>query len=262
MDPIIIAVIVVGVIGLIAGLGLSIFSVLMAVKTDEKVERLREALPGANCGACGYSGCDGYAEALAKGEVEPGACTPGGESVNRELGEILGVEVEPGEPKAAFVLCNGTKANVDKKMFYQGIETCRAANMLYSGNSECNYGCLGFGDCEKACPYNAVTVRNGVATIDRNACTACGICVSTCPKGIITLLPKAEKAVVVCSNRNKGAVARNICHTACIGCGKCIRTCEHGAVTVKENLAAIAPEACVGCGKCVEACPMDCIKMI
>ena len=262
MNPIVIAVIVVGAIGLIAGLGLSVCSILMAVKTDENVEKLRALLPGANCGACGYSGCDGYAEALAKGEAKPGACAPGGEAMNRELGEILGVSVQMAEPKAAFVLCNGTKSNVGNKMFYQGIETCKAANMLYAGTSDCNFGCLGLGDCERACPYNAITVKNGVAVVDRDVCTACSICVNTCPKGIIALLPLKEKAVVMCSNKDKGAVARKVCQVACIACGKCARTCEYGAITVENNLARIDPDKCCACGKCVEACPTGCIKMV
>lgn len=259
MNPILISVIVVGVIGLIGGLGLSIASVLMEVKSDEKVAELRAILPGANCGACGYTGCDGYAEALAKGETKPGLCAPGGVEMNNELGKILGVSVKMAEPKAAVVLCDGTCDKVGNKMDYKGVETCKAANMLYAGTSDCNYGCLGFGDCQRACPYGAIKVHNGCAVVNADICTACSVCVRTCPKGIIQLLPIKKKATVACSNRDKGAIARKVCKSACIACGKCQRACEYGAVKVVNNLAVIDPEKCTACGACVEACPTHCI---
>lgn len=261
MSPILLATLIVAGIGLIAGLGLSICSIIMEVKTDETVEKLRAELPGANCGACGYSGCDGYAEALAKGESKPGLCTPGGAEVNNKLGEILGISVEMSEPKVAKVLCNGTLSNTSNKMFYDGIETCKAANMLYSGSSSCNFGCLGLGDCMRACTFGAIKVEDGCAVVDTEKCTACSACVKTCPKGIITLLPLSAKETVLCSNKDKGAVAKKACDAACIGCGKCTRVCEFGAVTVENNLARIDPEKCTACGACLEACPTKCIHI-
>lgn len=259
MYDVLFAVGIVAAIGFIAGLGLSVCSVIMAVKSDEKVEALRAELPGANCGACGYSGCDGYAEALAKGEAKPGACAPGGADVNEKLGAILGVSVEMAEPKAAYVLCGGDCHKTDSKMFYNGIKTCKAANMLYSGPGKCSYGCIGYGDCAAACQYGAVSVKNGKATVDRSLCTACGACVKACPKGIIELLPVKTAATVQCSNKDKGAAARKVCSVSCIGCGICAKNCEFGAITVENNLARIDPEKCTGCGKCVEKCPQNCI---
>ncbi len=261
MNAIILSVIVVAAIGLIAGLGLSICSIIMSVKSDETVEALRNELPGANCGACGYSGCDGYAEALFKGEAKPGLCTPGGVELNNKLGEILGVKVEMSEPKAARVLCNGNLQNTSNKMFYTGIETCKAANMLYSGSSSCAFGCLGYGDCQRACIFDAITVKNGVAVVDKSKCTACTACVKACPKGIIELLPADGKATVLCCNKDKGAFAKKVCDAACIGCGKCARVCEFDAVTVENNLARIDPEKCTACGACFEACPTKCIHI-
>ncbi len=261
MNPILIATIIVSAIGLIAGLGLSICSIIMSVKSDETVEKLRNELPGANCGACGYSGCDGYAEALAKGESKPGLCTPGGAEVNNKLGEILGVSVELSEPTVATVLCNGTLKNTSTKMFYTGVQTCKAANMLYSGTSACAYGCLGLGDCQRACIFNAITVKDGRAYVEKSKCTSCGACVKTCPKGIIALLPAKAKETVLCSNKDKGAVAKKACDAACIGCGKCARVCEFGAVTVENNLAKIDPEKCTACGACFDACPTKCIHI-
>ena len=262
MNTILLAVIVVAGIGLIAGLGLSLASVLMAVKTDEKVEQLRAELPGANCGACGFSGCDGYAEALAKGEAKPGACAPGGTEMNLKLGEILGVSVEMTEPMVATVKCNGICDHVENKMFYTGVSTCKAANMMYGGTLSCSFGCLGFGDCEKACQYGAIKVINGKATVDKDKCTACTACAKACPKSIIEMMPKEKKyAKVVCSNKDKGAVARKVCEVACIGCMKCAKVCPSEAVVVENNLARIDPAKCTACGKCVEACPQKCIAL-
>ncbi len=262
MNNILIAVIIVSAIGLIAGLVLSIASVLMAVKTDEKVEKLRAELPGANCGACGYSGCDGYAEALAKGEAKPGACAPGGLEMNAKLGEILGASVEMAEPMVAVVKCNGTCDHVGNKMHYTGVSTCKAANMMYGGTLACSFGCLGFGDCEKACQYDAIKVVNGKATVDRSKCTACTACTRMCPKSIIEMMPREKVfAKVVCSNKDKGAVARKVCEVACIGCMKCVKVCPVDAITVENNLARIDPAKCIACGKCVEVCPAKCIVL-
>lgn len=262
MNPILFAVVVVGSIGLISGLVLAIASIVMAVKENETVTALREQLPGVNCGACGYSGCDGYAEALANGETKPGLCTPGGIEVNNRLGEILGVSVEMEKPKAAQVMCNGTCDNVENKMLYVGVQTCEAANTLYSGAKACSFACLGLGDCVKVCQYGAIKIQNGRAVIDKSKCTACGMCVKACPKGVIGLLPADVTEVVVCSNRDKGAVARKVCTVACIGCGKCIKVCPSGAVEVKDFLSRIDPEKCVDCGACVEACPTKCIQKL
>lgn len=262
MNTIVLACIIVAGIGLIAGLGLSISSILMAVKSDETIEKLRAELPGANCGACGYSGCDGYAEALAKGEAKPGACAPGGAECNAKLGEILGVSVEQVEPKVAVVKCNGTCDHVGNKMHYTGVSTCKAANMLYGGTLSCSYGCLGFGDCQRACQYGAISVVNGKATVDKSKCTACTACATACPKSIIEMMPRDKVyAKVVCSNKDKGAVARKVCEVACIGCGKCVKSCEYGAIVLENNLARIDTEKCVACGACVENCPAKCITL-
>ena len=262
MNSILIAVIIVSSIGFIAGLGLSIASVVMAVKTDEKVEQLRAELPGANCGACGYSGCDNYAEALAKGEAKPGLCAPGGPEMNAKLGEILGVSVEMAEPMVATVKCNGTCDHVQNKMHYTGVSTCKAANMMYGGTLACSFGCLGFGDCQQACQYGAIEVINGKACVHPEKCTACTACAKACPKSIIKMMPKERVyAKVVCSNKDKGVVARKVCEAACIGCGKCAKVCPTEAIVIENNLARIDYEKCIACGKCIEECPAKCIVL-
>ena len=262
MNSVLLAVIIVSAIGFALGLVLSVASIVMAVKTDERVEALRNELPGANCGACGFSGCDGYAEALAEGKVKPGLCAPGGTELNEKLGEILGVSVEMAEPKVAVVKCNGTCDRVQNKMHYSGVATCKAANMMYKGTLACSFGCLGFGDCQAACQYGAIKVINGRAKVDRDKCTACTACASVCPKSIIEMMPKnKDYARVVCSNKDKGAVARKVCEVACIGCGKCARVCPSDAVIVENNLARIDPHKCIACGKCVDVCPDGCIVL-
>ncbi len=262
MNAIILATVIVGALGLIFGIILSVCSIIMHVDTDETVEKLRAEMPGANCGACGYSGCDGYAEALFKGEAKPGLCAPGGQEVNDRLGEILGVKVEMADPKCAVVLCNGSCDHVTNKMHYVGVETCKAANTLYAGTLECNYGCIGLGDCFKVCQYGAISIVDGKAVVDRSKCTACSACVNTCPKGIIELLPKDIREVVSCSNKDKGAVARKVCEVACIACGKCVRTCQYDAIEVIDNVARINYDKCVRCGECVKACPTKCITLV
>lgn len=246
-------------IGLLAGLGLSIASVVMAVPANERVAKVRECLPGANCGACGYSGCDGYAEAVAKGECAPNLCAPGGQAAAEAIGAVLGIAVQAGEKQVAVVNCNGSCENVQNKMQYRGPASCAAANMLYSGTKNCNYGCLGFGDCVAACQFDALHIVDGKAVVDPEACTACGACVKACPKGIISLKPYAQRYWVYCSNKDRGAAANKVCAVSCIACGKCTRVCESDAVVVENNLARILPEKCIACGKCAQSCPKKCI---
>lgn len=256
---ILIPVLIVLAIGIVAGLGLSVASIVLAVPVDERAAKVRECLPGANCGACGYSGCDGYAEAIAKGECAANLCAPGGQTAAEAIGKVLGVAVAAAEKQVAVVNCNGTCEHVNNKMDYTGISSCSAANMLYGGAKDCTYACLGFGDCVKACQFNALHIVDGKATVDPEKCTACGACIKACPKGIISLKPYAQKYWVYCSNRDKGVMANKACRVSCIACGKCAKVCESDAVFVENNLAHIQPEHCIACGKCAESCPKKCI---
>lgn len=261
---ILIPILILAAIGLIAGLGLAIASKILAVPVNEKEQQIRDALPGANCGACGFSGCDGYAKALADGTAESTAlCSPGGAETAKNIAAILGVAGDSVVRRTALVRCRGCHENTGDKMAYSGVQTCRTANQLYGGPGACSYGCIGLGDCVNVCEYGALHIREGVAAVDPALCTACGKCVRACPKDLIALFPAAEvKAAVLCSSKAKGAQTRKDCKAGCIGCKKCEKVCEFGAVEVSANLAHIDPEKCTACGKCVENCPQHCIELI
>lgn len=261
-NSILIAVAIVAGIGIVAGLGLAIASVLLAVPKDEREEQVRALLPGANCGACGYSGCDGYAAALAKGEAENGLCAPGGSDAAAAISALLGIGGGSVERKVAIVHCRGTYDNTDNKLEYEGVKSCTAANQMFGGVSECPYGCMGLGDCVSACDFGAISVCNGAAHVDPNLCKACGKCVKACPKGLISLIPVRPVAVVLCMNCDKGAQTRKVCKGGCIGCMKCTKVCETGAVTVTNFHASVDPDKCTGCGKCAEQCPMGCLRVL
>lgn len=260
MSEILLPILIIGAIGLIAGVGLSVASLFLSVPVDETYEKVRECLPGANCGACGYAGCDEYANALAAGGVKTNLCIPGADATAEKLAEILGVSAEDVAEQVAVVHCNGTCEATSKKAIYDGINSCRAASLLYGGPDACNYGCLGCGDCAAVCPVDAICMKDGIARIDRRTCIGCGLCVNTCPKEIISLVPAVSKTAVLCSNQDKGAVARKVCTNACIGCKKCEKNCPENAITVVNNLAVIDYTKCTGCGVCIEGCPTGCLK--
>ena len=260
MNTILLAILLVAGLGLLAGLILAVASILMAVPTDEKVEALKELLPGANCGACGYSGCEGYATAMAKGEAAVGLCSPGGAAVAKSTGEVLGVDGKV-ELKTALVLCGGCEEFTKRKLEYHGLPSCAAAIQFYGGDWLCQYGCLGYGDCVAVCEYGAITIENGLAKVDPALCRGCTKCAKACPKQLISMQGGGAKGVVRCANHDKGALTRKACTVGCIGCGKCTKVCEYDAIHVENFLASIDPEKCVGCGKCAEACPSKCISV-
>ncbi len=247
-------------IGLIAGLGLAIASVLMAVPVNQKAVDLREALPGNNCGACGYSGCDAYAEALASGVKDTGLCTPGGAQVAQDLADILGVEAGSVVRSSALVRCRGTADCAKISYDYQGVDNCRMAAQLSGGPMACKAGCIGLGDCVRACPYEAIRICNGVAVVSPERCKSCRLCVAACPKGLIQIVSlERKRAQVVCQSKEKGGVTRKECSAGCIGCMKCAKACPEGAIQVTDNLARVDAKQCTGCGACVDVCPSGCI---
>ena len=263
MNEILTAVIPVVIIGLICAAVLVTASKIMAVKENEKIPKIRECLPGANCGACGFAGCDGYAKALAETEGTPtNLCVPGGDSVSRKISELLGVEFEDVIEKVAVVHCSGDCRFTHDRVEYSGIESCAAAKLIFSSKGECSYGCMGLGDCARACPNNAVCIESGIARINTKQCVGCGLCVKACPNTVISLMDDVERAVVACNNKDKGAQTRKACKSGCIGCKKCEKVCPSGAIKVVNNLAQIDYSKCPDCedfGICARECTTGCI---
>lgn len=257
---IITATVVVGAVGIFVGLFLGIAGIRFKVKVDEKEEAVLAALPGNNCGGCGFAGCSGLAAAIAKGEAPVNACPVGGEPVGKKIAEIMGVEAESSVKKVAFVACQGDCDKAKKDYDYYGIEDCRMMSFVPGGGPKsCNSGCLGFGTCTKVCPFDAIHVVNGVAVVDRDACKACGKCIEVCPKKLISLIPYDAKLAVACSSADKGPVTMKACEVGCIGCGICVKNCPAQAVTVADFHASIDQEKCTGCGICADKCPKKAI---
>ena len=263
MNPVLTAVLVLAAIGAVCALALVLASKFMSVPVDEKFPAIRECLPGANCGGCGFAGCDGYAQALVDGtETKINLCIPGADAAAHKLAELMGVEFEDVVEMKAYVKCNGSCENAKQKYEYAGINTCHAANILFNGQWLCTSSCLGYGDCEKACPNNAIRVVNGVAKVFPELCTGCGICARQCPNQLIGLRREVDPVIVRCSSHQKGAVIRAACSSGCIGCMKCEKNCPSDAIHVQDFLAVIDYDKCTGCGTCVEGCPVHCIKKL
>jgi len=251
---------VVGTVGIFVGIFLGIAGIQFKVKVSRREEAVLAALPGNNCGGCGYAGCSGLAAAIASGEAPVNACPVGGEAVGREIAKIMGVEAAKTERMVAYVACQGNCDRTSRNYDYSGAEDCRMMSFVPGGGPKsCDSGCLGYGTCVKACPFDAIHVVNGVAVVDREACKACGKCVAACPKGLISLVPYKAKLAVACSSVDKGPVTMKACQTGCIGCGICVKNCPVGAVSVKDFHAVIDQEKCIGCGVCAEKCPKKAI---
>ena len=265
MEAILTAVIPVVIIGIICAAVLVAASKIMAVKEDERFPAVRECLPGANCGACGFAGCDGYAKALCENSETPtNLCIPGADAVSKQLSEVLGVEFEDVIEQVAVVHCAGDCEHTQDKVVYQGIESCAAAKLMYGGKGSCTYGCLGLGDCAAACPKDAICIDNGVARVNTRDCIGCGLCAKNCPNHLISLVADVERVVVTCNNKDKGAVTRKVCSNGCIGCKKCERVCSIGAIKVIDNVAVIDYEKCPNCedfGICARSCTAGCIMI-
>lgn len=259
MTDILNPIIVLGGLGLGFGVLLSIASNIFAVEVDPKIEQVREVLPGANCGACGFPGCDGLATAIAEGRAPVNACSVGGNPVAEKVADIMGVNAEAVDKKVATVLCQGDCNKAKEKYKYQGIQDCRAANILQGGSKACSFGCLGCGTCKEVCEFGAIEMINGVAFIDKDKCTACMKCIEVCPKGIIELVPYDNQYVVKCKSQDPGKAVRSKCSIGCIGCQICVKNCPSDAFTFENNLAKINYEKCINCGVCAEKCPTKAI---
>lgn len=261
MTQILIAAAVVGGIGILLAVLLCVASEKFKVEVDEKEIAVRALLPGNNCGGCGYPGCDGLAAAIAKGEAPVTACPVAGGTVAGEIGAVMGVEAGEAVRMTAVVKCAGTCEEAKDLYEYVGPQDCRLAATSPNGGAKgCTYGCLGFGNCAKACPYDAITLIKGIAYVDKDKCKACKQCVAACPRHLIELVPYDLEQVVRCNSHDKGKDVKTVCNTGCIGCTLCARNCPNEAITMDNNLAHIDFEKCTNCGTCVEKCPVKVIQ--
>lgn len=264
MNEILIGIAVLGGLGLVFGLVLAAASKVFYVETDSRLEKLNECLPGANCGGCGYAGCGGYAEAVLGGEAEIGLCASGGNECAQAMGRIMGVNVGEVARKVALVRCSGYKSvdsdgNVQGaklKGTYEGFKDCVAASKVGgNGPLSCKFGCLGYGNCVKACKYDAIHVVDGVAKVDSEKCTGCLACAKACPRDLIIPVDYDKHVIIACASHAKGAVTVRGCSQGCIGCGLCVKICPHDAIKVENNLAVIDYSICTSCGLCAAVCP-------
>ncbi|MCX8083957.1 MAG: RnfABCDGE type electron transport complex subunit B [Calditerrivibrio sp.] len=254
-------VIVLGLAGTIAGTGLWIASKKFSVQKDERVVKLIDILPAANCGGCGYPGCAAFAEALISGEAGISGCPVGGNDVAMKIAEILGVEFTSTYKKVARVRCNGGHSNCEERYDYEGPGDCHSIVMLAGGIKFCIYGCVGGGSCVTACKFDAMYMNEeGLPSIDEEKCTACAACVKACPRKLIEIVPYDKKFLVSCRSFDKGVDAKAFCKVACIACKLCQKNCPSDAIVVENNLAYIIPDKCTNCGKCEEICPTKAIK--
>ena len=267
---ILIAIAILGGLGLVFGLVLAAASKVFYVETDPRLDQLNECLPGANCGGCGFAGCGAYAEAVLKGEAPVGKCASGGNEAAKAMAAIMGVEAGEVTRKVALVRCSGARTydaegNLTKgakmKATYEGFQDCLAASRVGgSGPLSCKFGCLGYGSCTKVCKYGAISVKNGVAVVDEDLCVGCMACAQVCPRKIITAVEPSQNVIIACNSLAKGAVTNRACTIGCIGCGKCMKSCPNGAITITNNLAQIDYSKCTNCGECAKVCPKGLIK--
>ncbi len=250
------AIVIIGGVGLLIGIILGLASMVFRVAVNEKEEAVLNALPGNNCGGCGYPGCSGLAAAIVSHEAAVNACPVGGERTCNAIAEIMGVEALTTVRQTAFVACRGDHAAAGVDYEYTGVMDCRVQRFVPGGGAKsCQYGCLGYGNCVKSCQFDAIHVQNGIAAVDKDKCKACGMCIGACPKNLISLIPYAAECAVGCRSQDKGPATSKVCTVGCIGCGLCKKNCPAQAITVTDFCAVIDQEKCTGCGLCKEKCP-------
>jgi Na+-translocating ferredoxin:NAD+ oxidoreductase RNF subunit RnfB len=244
------------------GLGLAMAAQKFAVKVDPRIEDVKGVLAGAHCGACGYAGCEQYAEAVVTNpDVPPNLCTPGGARVTEAVARISGKLAVKTDPITSRIMCQGSRDKSVRRFIYQGVKDCRAAVLAGGGDKACVYGCLGYGTCASVCPFDAIHMDEalGLPIVNVGKCTGCRKCEKACPKQVIEVIPTAKAVMVACHSKDKGGDARKLCEVACIACGKCVKVCPFNAAKVENNLSRIDLAKCQVCGLCVPNCPTNAI---
>ncbi len=268
MDVIIVSLTSLGAVGAFSAVILFFVAKKFYVYEDPRVDEVEALLPSANCGGCGYPGCRGFAAACVKADdLGTLFCPVGGMAVMEAIGNSLGKTAAAADPTVAVLLCNGTCSKRPRTNEYNGARNCGIAHSLYGGETNCSYGCLGMGDCQVACKFDALYIdsETGLPEINEEKCTSCGACVKACPRQLIELRrrgPKSRRVYVACRNKDKGAMAKKACGAACIGCSKCAKTCKFEAITVVDSLAYIDSQKCRLCRKCASECPTEAIVEI
>ena len=253
----------IGSLSLVFGALLGFSAKKFAVRADPKVESIHRALPGTNCGGCGFPGCSVFAEAVSKNEVNYNGCAPGGNDAAAKIAETMGIDPAKSARKVAFIKCDGKEDNVNRNYIYDGPKSCVAAAQLATGgNKTCSYSCVGLESCKNACLFDAIKIVDSIAIVDPQKCTACGKCIAACPKNLIELVPDRYKIRVLCNSRDIGRFVRRNCRAGCTGCGLCQKACPMQAVKVADNVAHIDYSLCISCLSCIEACPTKTIKLM
>ena len=255
-------------LGLAAAIILAVASRVFHVDEDPRVQAVVEALPGANCGGCGYAGCEGYAIAVVNDPSVPAnRCCAGGAETSIAVGELTGKTVAASEPLRSFRRCDKVAGNVGLRYEYQGMPSCAAATLLAGGSDICSWSCLGFGDCVQVCPFDAMQVQDGMVRVQDDKCTGCGLCVNTCPRNSLELVPKRSRVAIFCATKDKMRAVTEICDTGCINCGKCIKGCPAKAIANVEGRIEIDHKKCLSygpeCGEiCAQTCPRHILRVI
>lgn len=251
-----------GIMGGVFGVLLAIASIAFRVHQDERIGLIRAALPGANCGGCGYPGCDGYASGVVNEGAPVNKCSVGGAKVAEIIAGIMGVEAGATVPMRAFLRCKGTCEASPRQVVYDGIRDCRSAVTVPGGSpNACPFGCVGFGTCVSVCNFGALSMGDdGLPKIDVNKCVGCGACVSACPKAVLELVPVTADVIVACNSHWKGPQVKKVCSAGCIGCTLCSKKCPKQAIEMVNDLAVIDQSKCVKCGICAKVCPAKCIN--
>lgn len=248
--------------GLVFGVLLALAARAFAVTTDPRVDAVREELPGANCGACGYAGCTNFAEAVVEGKAKAAECIPGGGETVKVISALLGQEATVTVPQAAVVFCIGDKQAAKELFIYDGIQDCAVAMKYADGFKACSYGCLGLGSCVRACPFEAIEMSSsGLPVVLRDKCVGCGLCAKACPRRIIHILPKGNTGrLIYCSSQERGKGVTLACAVGCMACRACLKACPQEAISMQGNLAVIDLQKCTDCGECVLKCKPGTIR--